>query len=153
MSGGAPSGPGAGEADPFDLARFVAAQEGVAPRAFAELHAGAKRSHWMWFVFPQLAGLGTSAMAQRYAISGLAEAGAYLAHPVLGPRLQEGVAAAMASGETSARRLFGAPDDIKLRSCLTLFAEAAQDPAPFEAALSRFFAGARCPATLAALRG
>lgn len=143
----------AGEGDPFDLARFLAAQEGVIERALAELRAGAKRSHWMWFVFPQLAGLGSSAMAQRYAISGLAEARAYLAHPVLGPRLREGTAAAMASGETSPRRLFGSPDDLKLRSCLTLFAEAADDPAPFEAALERFFGGERCPATLAALRG
>ncbi|SFI06701.1 DUF1810 domain-containing protein [Albimonas pacifica] len=148
MSGRATSG----EADLFDLARFVAAQEGAVARAFAELRAGAKRSHWMWFVFPQLEGLGRSAMTQRYAISGLAEARAYLAHPVLRPRLLEGVAAAMESGEPSPRRLFGAPDDLKLRSCLTLFAAAADDPAPFDAALERFFGGERCPATLAALR-
>lgn len=148
--------------DPFDLARFLAAQQGVHDRAVAELRAGAKRSHWMWFVLPQIAGLGHSSMAQRYAISGIAEARAYLAHPVLGPRLAEAVAAAMASGQDSARRLFGTPDDLKFRSSLTLFhaaAEAARrggagaDPAPFAAALARFFPDGPCRATLDHLAG
>ncbi|MDF2233282.1 DUF1810 domain-containing protein [Albimonas sp. CAU 1670] len=151
------SGAGAtlGGEDPHDLARFLAAQDGAIDRALAELSAGAKRSHWMWYVFPQIAGLGSSPMAQRYAISGLAEARAYLAHPVLGPRLREAVAAAMRSGERSPRRLMGTPDDLKLRSSLTLFAQAAraagEDPAAFEDALARFFDGERCVATLSRL--
>ena len=149
---------GGGGADPHDLARFLAAQEHVWPRALAELRAGAKRSHWMWFVFPQLEGLGTSAMAQRYALPDLAAARAYLAHPELGARLREGVAATLEAGARApgltARGLFGTPDDLKFRSCLTLFAAAAGEgeAGAFEAALDRFYDGP-CEATRARLGG
>lgn len=140
-------------ADPFDLQRFVDAQDagGTHARALAELRAGRKQSHWMWFVFPQLEGLGLSAMSRRYAISGLAEAAAYLAHPVLGPRLRECVATVNAVEGRSARELMGSPDDMKLRSCLTLFARATPDAEAFEAALSRYFAGEEDPATVSRL--
>src|SRR6478735_8455990 len=116
-------------ADPFDLERFVRAQEasGTYDHALAELRAGAKRSHWMWFVFPQVAGLGRSATAQRYAVSGLPEARAYLAHPVLGPRLVECARALDELAETDARRVLGGIDAVKLRSSMTLFERAADD--------------------------
>ena len=133
-------------ADAYDLGRFVAAQEGVYGRALAELQAGAKRSHWMWFIFPQIAGLGASAMAQRYAIGSLAEARAYLAHPILGERLRACTAAVNAVAGRSAHAIFGAPDDVKFRSSLTLFAAAAPDEPLFAEALARFFGGApECP--------
>lgn len=138
-------------ADPYDLQRFVDAQAPVYAAALAELQAGLKRSHWMWFVFPQLAGLGSSAMAQRYAISSLAEAQAYLAHPLLGPRLRTCVEAVNAVPGRSAHDIFGSPDDLKFRSSLTLFAAAADDPRLFEDALGRYFGGAGDPATLALL--
>ncbi|MCV0397919.1 MAG: DUF1810 domain-containing protein [Rhizobiaceae bacterium] len=137
--------------DPFDLDRFVKAQDGVVERARAELRAGRKQSHWMWFVFPQLAGLGSSAMARRYAIASLDEARAYLAHPLLGPRLRAGVEDALASGETDAHRLFGSPDDMKFRSCLTLFIEAGGEGV-FEIALEHFFGGEADAATLSLLK-
>ena len=105
----------------------------------------------MWFVFPQLAGLGHSEMARRYAIGSAAEARTYLAHPVLGPRLRELTELAIRSGAASAHALFGSPDDLKFRSCLTLFAKVADDPDPFDRALARFFSGAPDPATLARL--
>ena len=130
------------------LARFVAAQEGVYPQALAELGAGAKRSHWMWFVFPQLAGLGTSAMAQRYAIGSLAEARAYLAHPLLGARLRECTAAMLAHAGARAEAILGSIDAIKLRSSMTLFAQAGKADDPFAACLAAFFGGAEDPATL-----
>ena len=107
--------------DEYDLARFVSAQEGVYPQALAEVRRGAKRSHWMWFIFPQLAGLGSSEMAQRYSISGLDEARAYLAHPVLGPRYREIVGALQDLEFTDAEQVFGWVDKQKLRSSLTLF--------------------------------
>ncbi|MCX4198386.1 DUF1810 family protein [Methylobacterium organophilum] len=110
--------------DTYELGRFVAAQEGVYPRALAELQAGDKRSHWMWFVFPQIAGLGASPMAQRYAIGSLAEAEAYAAHPVLGARLRACTAAVNAVAGRSAHAIFGSPDDLKFRSSMTLFARA-----------------------------
>ena len=132
------------------LDRFVTAQEGVWPAALAELRAGAKRSHWMWFVFPQIAGLGRSDMARTYAIRDSAEACAYLAHPVLAARLIEAVAAMMAAHGT-ATAILGAIDAVKLRSSMTLFAAVADDPAPFVAVLDRFYAGERDPATLARL--
>ena len=132
-----------------ELERFVTAQEGVHETALAEITAGRKRTHWMWFVFPQLAGLGSSPAAQRYAISGLAEARAYLDHPVLGPRLLACTAALAKSGR-SAEEIFGYPDDLKLRSSLTLFARAAADAKPFEDALDRFYDGPD-PRTLALL--
>lgn len=133
-----------------DLERFVTAQEGVFPRALAELHAGAKRSHWMWFVFPQIAGLGSSATARTYAIRDAAEARAYLAHPMLGPRLIEATAAIVAA-RGSAEAILGGVDAMKLGSSMTLFAAVADDPAPFDAALARFFGGERDAATLARL--
>jgi uncharacterized protein (DUF1810 family) len=120
-----------------DLQRFVEAQDGVYGTALAEIVAGDKRSHWMWFVFPQIAGLGSSPAARRYAISGLDEARAYLRHPVLGPRLLECTRAVL----TNARQFFGYPDDLKLRSSMTLFSRAADDPAPFDAVLDRFYDG------------
>jgi uncharacterized protein (DUF1810 family) len=138
--------------DPFNLERFAQAQAGVYLQALAELRAGAKRSHWMWFVFPQIAGLGFSSMAQRYAISGLPEAEAYLAHPVLGARYCECVDAILAVEGRSAREIFGSPDDLKLRSSLTLFHAAAPDERRFAAALDRYFGGEGDAATLARIR-
>ncbi len=134
-----------------DLDRFVAAQDGMYPQALAELRRGTKRSHWMWFVFPQVAGLGQSAMARTYAIAGADEARAYLAHPVLGARLIEATAAVIAA-RGSAEAILGGIDAVKLRSSMTLFATVAEDPAPFRAALDRFFGGAEDPATLDLLR-
>jgi uncharacterized protein (DUF1810 family) len=123
------------------LDRFVQAQDGVYDDALAELTAGRKRTHWMWFIFPQIAGLGSSATAQRYAIRSLDEARAYLAHPVLGPRLRECAQALLSVPGRSAREILGHPDDLKLRSSMTLFARAADDPAPFEAVLDRYYDG------------
>src|SRR5437763_20279 len=111
-----------GAADPYDLGRFVRAQEGDHERALAEIRAGRKRSHWMWYVFPQLDGLGSSATSRRYAIKSLAEARAYLAHPVLGPRLLECAQAVVRVEGRSADEIFGSPADMKLRSCAALFA-------------------------------
>ncbi len=133
-----------------DLDRFVAAQDGVYPQALAELRAGRKRSHWMWFIFPQIAGLGQSEMARTYAIAGADEARAYLAHPVLGPRLIE-VAQAVAAAAGSADAILGGIDAVKLRSSMTLFAAVADDPTPFRAALDRFFGGEGDRATLGLL--
>jgi uncharacterized protein (DUF1810 family) len=124
-----------------DLDRFVSAQDGVYPAALAELVAGRKRTHWMWFVFPQLRGLGASPTAQHYAIADLDEARAYLAHPVLGPRLRECATALLDVDGKSATDILGYPDDLKLRSSMTLFAHAAADPALFEAVLDRFYDG------------
>ena len=139
--------------DPFDLERFVKAQGGIYPLALAELRAGQKRSHWMWFIFPQLAGLGGSPTAQTYAIRTLAEARAFLAHPVLGPRLVECVQAANAVRERSAGDIFGYPDELKFRSSVTLFhvAAAPQDKAPFKQALDKYFEGEGDPLTLTKL--
>ncbi|BCJ46827.1 hypothetical protein GCM10010168_36510 [Actinoplanes ianthinogenes] len=125
----------------IDLERFVRAQDGVHEQARAELAAGSKRSHWMWFVFPQLAGLGSSPTAQAYAIRDLAEARAYLAHPVLGPRLVECAETLLAVEDRTAAQIFGYPDDLKLRSSMTLFAEAADDPAVFRQVLDRYYDG------------
>ena len=135
--------------DPYDMRRFVDAQEPVLDRVRAELGRGRKTSHWMWFVFPQVAGLGSSSTARHYAISGLDEARAYLAHPVLGPRLREcaELAAAAAPGR-SAADVFGYPDDLKLRSSMTLFARAAPDEPVFAAVLDRYFDGEPDPRTL-----
>jgi uncharacterized protein (DUF1810 family) len=134
--------------DPFDLHRFVSAQHGVHDRALAELRSGRKRSHWMWFVFPQVAGLGRSTTARHYAVTGLPEARAYLAHPVLGPRLLDAAAAAVEAPARSAEDLFGGIDAVKARSSMTLFARAADDPAPFRSVLERWFGGDEDPATL-----
>src|SRR5947208_7328407 len=109
--------------DPFDLQRFVEAQAGDHDRALAEVKSGRKRSHWMWYIFPQIDGLGFSSMSKQYAIKSLAEAEAYLRHPVLGPRLVEIAGAALGVEGRSALDIFGSPDDMKLRSCATLFAQ------------------------------
>lgn len=138
--------------DPFELDRFVRAQRGVHERAVSELRSGRKRTHWMWFVFPQIAGLGSSPTAQRYAIRGPDEARAYLAHPTLGPHLHEALDAALAAGNDDpsldARRLLGSPDDLKLRSSATLFAQVADDPTPFRQVLERYYGGEADRATL-----
>ena len=131
-----------------NLDRFVSAQADVYPAVLAELKAGRKRTHWMWFVFPQIAGLGSSPTAQRYAIPSLEVARAYLAHPVLGPRLHESARALLAVEGKSAEDILGYPDDLKLRSSMTLFARAADDPADFEAVLERYYDGPD-PRTLA----
>jgi uncharacterized protein (DUF1810 family) len=135
--------------DPFDLARFVAAQDadGTYARALAELRAGRKTSHWMWFVFPQIAGLGRSPTAVRYAISGLGEARAYVAHPLLGPRLVEASRALAELTGRSAVDVLGGIDALKLRSSMTLFAAAAPDEPVFGEVLERLFGGERDPET------
>jgi uncharacterized protein (DUF1810 family) len=135
-------------ADPFRLHRFVDAQAPLHATALAELRRGRKQSHWMWFVFPQIAGLGLSPTTQFYAIGSLDEARAYLAHPVLGPRLREATAAVNALIGRTAHDVFGSPDDLKFRSSMTLFREAAPEEALFQAALDRYFAGEADPRTL-----
>jgi uncharacterized protein (DUF1810 family) len=142
------------EDDPYRLHRFVDAQDDgrTYAHALGELRDGNKRSHWMWFVFPQVAGLGRSSMAQAYAISGLDEARAYLAHPVLGARLRESAGVLASGAGTDPERIFGAVDALKLRSSMTLFAHAAPEEAVFRTVLDRFFAGAEDDATLARLR-
>jgi uncharacterized protein (DUF1810 family) len=137
--------------DPHDLERFVAAQDdrGTYDAALAELRAGRKTSHWMWFVFPQIAGLGHSPMARRYAIASLEEARAYLAHPVLGPRLLEAARALAALTGRSAREVLGDTDAMKLRSSMTLFARAAPEEPVFARVLEVYFQGSEDEATLA----
>jgi uncharacterized protein (DUF1810 family) len=139
--------------DAFGLQRFVDAQDdgGTYPQALAELRAGAKRSHWMWFVFPQVAGLGRSATAQHFAISGLDEARAYLAHPVLGPRLVESARVLTGLDTADAVAVFGGIDAQKLRSSMTLFAAAAPDEPLFGQVLDQYFAGAQDPETTSRL--
>lgn len=127
--------------DRFNLRRFLEAQESSYARARAELRAGRKTSHWIWYVFPQMAGLGFSHASAFYGISGLDEARAYLAHPILGPRLRECVEAMLATGDSAAEDVLGATDAMKLRSSVTLFAEAAPDDPLFRKALDRFFSG------------
>jgi uncharacterized protein (DUF1810 family) len=137
--------------DGFRPERFLEAQEGVYARALDELRAGRKTSHWMWFVFPQLAGLGSSAMSQRYAIGSLGEARAYLGHPVLGHRLVECARAVLTHPERTARQIMGSPDDAKLRSSMTLFALAADSEPVFQEVLDTFFAGDHDPRTVSLL--
>ncbi|WP_374575131.1 DUF1810 domain-containing protein [Phenylobacterium sp.] len=139
--------------DPFDLQRFKDAQARVYPQALAELRAGRKTSHWMWFVFPQIAGLGSSPTAQFYALASLDEARAYLADPVLGPRLITCVQAVNGLSGPSAHNVFGFPDDMKFGSCLTLFAKAAPDEPAFAEALGKYFGGEPDPKTLEILAG
>ena len=135
--------------DPYQLDRFVAAQDDGSYRAaVAELRAGRKTSHWMWFIFPQLAGLGRSATAQHFAISSLAEARAYLRHPVLGPRLRECTALLADLDGTSADQVLGSTDAMKLRSSLTLFMAAAPDEPLFRDVLAQYFGGAADQLTL-----
>jgi uncharacterized protein (DUF1810 family) len=138
-------------ADPWHLQRFVAAQDPVYPRVCAELARGAKQSHWMWFVFPQLKELGRSAMARHYGIASLAEARAYLAHPLLGARLAECTRLMLAVPGKSALAILGPPDDLKFCSSMTLFGVVAGPACDFTAALDRFFAGAADARTLALL--
>lgn len=134
--------------DPYDLQRFVEAQDRVYPRVVAELRAARKASHWMWFVFPQIAGLGSSSMAQRYAIGSPDEASAYLAHPVLGARLRECTQLLLDAAGTDIGDILGYPDDLKFRSSMTLFAAVDGAPGLFEAALQQYFGGARDERTL-----
>jgi len=140
------------DSDPFQLARFVAAQDGVYLRVVQELRTGRKRSHWMWFIFPQLEGLGTSEMARRYAISGLPEAQAYLTHPLLGTRLIECTRIVNGLHGSSALQIFGHPDDLKFHSSLTLYELVAGKHSEFSTALDKYFAGQRDPATLQRLQ-
>lgn len=135
-------------ADIYNLQRFVDAQASTYDQALAELKAGKKQSHWMWFIFPQLKGLGHSATAQLYGISGLDEANAYITHPVLGPRLQACTNAILAWGERSARDILGSPDDTKLCSSMTLFATLTHEPNVFSQVLQHFFDGHADPHTL-----
>jgi uncharacterized protein (DUF1810 family) len=133
--------------DPFGLDRFVQAQNPVYRAVQGELTRGRKQSHWMWFIFPQVAGLGFSAMSQRYAIGSRAEAEAYLAHPVLGPRLIECTRLVLAVEGRTINAILGAPDDAKFRSSMTLFGAVSDEPV-FGEALARYFAGERDGATL-----
>ncbi|UPJ39588.1 DUF1810 domain-containing protein [Bradyrhizobium sp. 40] len=133
--------------DPFDLKRFVRAQDPVYRDIQGELTRGRKQSHWMWFVFPQVAGLGFSAMSQRYAIASRAEAKAYLAHPILGPRLIECTRLVLAIEGRTINAILGAPDDAKFRSSMTLFDAVSNEPV-FDEALARYFSGERDGATL-----
>lgn len=134
--------------DPFNLARFVAAQEAVYATALAELRAGAKRTHWIWFIFPQLRGLGHSPMSHRYGIADLAEARDYQAHPLLGARLLACADATLSHPDIPAEAIFGAVDAGKLRSSATLFAAVEGAPAAFDAILRAFFGGRPCRLTL-----
>ena len=128
-------------ADPYDLIRFVQAQERDYEQAMSEIRSGRKRSHWMWYIFPQFDGLGFSATSKRYAIKSVAEAEAYLRHPVLGPRLLESARATVGVDGRSAYEVFGSPDDMKLRSCATLFASVSPAGSVFEQVLDRHFGG------------
>ncbi len=139
--------------DPFDLQRFIDAQSGVYDSVVAELRDGRKRSHWIWFIFPQLAGLGRSPTAAKYAISSLAEAGAYLRHDVLGPRLRECARLVSAVNGRSVDEIFGWPDNLKVRSSMTLFSRATADNDEFVTLLDKFYGGEEDPATLERLSG
>jgi uncharacterized protein (DUF1810 family) len=140
---------------PFDLQRFAEAQEPVYDTVLAELRAGRKRTHWIWFVFPQLRGLGQSPTAVHYGIASRAEAQAYLAHPVLGPRLRECTALVLAIDGRSAAEVFGSPDDVKLRSSMTLFARCSDEEGDrgdaFRAVLDKFYGGEEDPVTVGRL--
>ena len=138
---------------PYDLERFVTAQAPVYAEALAELRRGHKESHWMWFVFPQLRGLGRSATADYYGLAGLGEARAYLAHPLLGPRLRECAEALLAHRVRRPEAILGAVDALKLRSSMTLFERAADAPEPFAAVLDAFYGGVRDGETLRLLAG
>jgi uncharacterized protein (DUF1810 family) len=135
--------------DPFDLQRFVEAQEPVYHRVCDELRRGRKTSHWMWFVFPQIRGLGHSPIAQKFAIASLAEARAYLDHPILGPRLRQCTQLVIDVEGRTASEIFGYPDDMKFRSSMTLFALAAPDDPLFKSALTEYFPAGPDPETVA----
>ena len=134
--------------DPYNLQRFVDAQASVYAEARAELEAGRKRTHWMWFIFPQIRGLGSSPTAKKFAISSREEAAAYLAHPVLGPNLRQCVALVNAIQGRSISAIFASPDDLKFHSCVTLFANVTAENAVFTAALEKYFSGEPDQATL-----
>jgi uncharacterized protein (DUF1810 family) len=134
--------------DPFDLQRFVDAQARIYEQVLDELRAGRKRSHWIWFIFPQIAGLGSSPTASRYAIASLDEARAYLRHDLLGPRLHECTQLVNAIQNRSIGEIFGSPDDMKVRSSMTLFAHATDDNRDFVEVLARYYDGEEDPLTL-----
>jgi uncharacterized protein (DUF1810 family) len=137
--------------DPYNLQRFVDAQSGVIERVYSELRAGRKRSHWMWYIFPQISGLGSSATARTFAISSLAEAVSYLDHAILGPRLRKCTELVNMIEGSSIEDIFGYPDHLKFHSSMTLFARAAPDEPVFQAALDKFFGGKLDNLTLARL--
>jgi uncharacterized protein (DUF1810 family) len=138
MAGSSTSG---GADDPYNLSRFLQAQEGGYVQALAEIRGGCKQSHWMWYIFPQIDGLGSSPTSRRYSIKGITEAKAYLNHPVLGPRLFECFEAALRVEGRTAVEIFGTPDEMKLRSCATLFACASPAGSVFERLLEKYFRG------------
>lgn len=125
--------------DPYNLSRFMRAQEHDYEQALSEIRSGQKRSHWIWYIFPQIEGLGSSSMARHYAIKNIKEARAYLAHPVLGPRLVECAEAAISVEGRSAREIFGSPDDLKLRSCATLFAFVSPSGSVFDRLIEKYY--------------
>jgi uncharacterized protein (DUF1810 family) len=137
--------------DRFQLQRFVEAQRPVYETVLSELRTGRKRSHWMWFIFPQISGLGHSATAQKFAVSSLAEAAAYLAHPTLGPRLRECSVLVSSIEGRSVDEIFDYPDDLKFHSSMTLFAQAAPQEPIFAACLQKYFGGQPDPRTMALL--
>ena len=137
-----------GTGDPYDLSRFVQAQQGDFERALAEIRGGRKRTHWMWYIFPQLDGLALSPTSKHYAIKSLHEARAYLDHPILGPRLRECAEAVLRVEGRSAREIFGSPDDLKLRSCATLFAYVSPPGSVFDCLLTKYYQGRRDDKTL-----
>jgi uncharacterized protein (DUF1810 family) len=129
--------------DPFDLGRFISAQESIFDQALAEIRAGSKESHWMWFIFPQIDGLGFSSTAKHYAIKSLEEARQYLSHPILGPRLRECTQAVLGVGGRSAHDIFGSPDDLKLKSSMTLFRSIEGQDSLFGQVLDKYYQGRR----------
>ncbi|RPI08359.1 MAG: DUF1810 domain-containing protein [Zetaproteobacteria bacterium] len=142
-----PNGPGDSD-DPYNLTRFVRAQEGVYAQALSEIQSGTKRTHWMWYIFPQIDGLAFSATSKHFAIGGIGEARAYLAHPILGPRLLECAEAVIRVEGRSAMEIFGSPDDLKLRSCATLFACVSPRDSAFERLLRKYCPSGRDDKTL-----
>lgn len=139
------------KSDPYDLNRFTSAQSEVIDQVLTEIRSGRKETHWMWFVFPQLLGLGSSAMATRFGITSVEEARAYLDHPILGPRLIECTQAVLDLNNLSATEIFGKPDDIKLRSCATLFAHVSPEGSVFHRIIDKFYKSEPDPATTALL--
>ncbi len=139
-------------ADPFNLERFVSAQAAVFPQVVAELRAGEKRSHWIWFIFPQMKGLGHSPQSEYYGIGSLEEAAAYLRHPVLGPRLVQCTRLVNQVEKRPIHQFLGSPDDLKFRSSMTLFSRAAEDATVFNDALKKYFSGEGDPLTAEMLR-
>ena len=144
----AKSGISGSPGDPYDLARFLQAQESDYEQALSEIRSGRKRTHWMWYIFPQIDGLGFSSTAKHYAIKSIEEARAYLDHPVLGPRLRECAQAVVRVDGRTAREIFGSPDDMKLRSCATLFACVSPPGSVFDRLLEKYYAGERDDRTL-----